>query len=307
MQDSGIVKQVVKIDRTNRQEATHFALCNVSRMRYLIDLHGGKKRLSNNISTYSNKLGLLMRFISVLPFSLLARLKLGYFVVAELHEEVEELRQSTKKNQWNMIIGTYDEKQKVILQCFNRSGNRHGVVDKDDDAAVYMKIGNAATEEEMNTEIFFLQRKNQFTSFDIPELLGSTRRAKGAVFNIQVTKEFTGSKVEPVLVQGIVDIYFELSKDTKDGLAFSHGDFAPWNLKKRNNRFMLFDWEHCGYKMPGFDLMHYCVVPKLMLEGKTLSEAIEEGLCEIREFIPEFSIDKEQFILEYNKLRLEQR
>ena len=47
--------------------------------------------------------------------------------------------------------------------------------------------------------------------------------------------EFVGDKVEPILTQEIVEIYEELSKDKKNGLEFSHGDFAPWNLKRNGD------------------------------------------------------------------------
>ena len=102
MQDSNIVSQVVKIESTDRKTATHFALCNGSRLRYLIDLDGGAKRLSKNISTYSKRLRLLMQFINVIPFSLLNWMKLGYFVKAELNKEVETCRKNTQKKHWNM-------------------------------------------------------------------------------------------------------------------------------------------------------------------------------------------------------------
>lgn len=139
--------------------------------------------------------------------------------------------------------------EKKMLQCFNASEN-----------ADFIKIGNAATEKEMNAEISFLQQKRVYSTFDIPQLLGSISRADGATFNIQITKEFVGDKVEPILTQEIVEIYEELSKDKKNGLEFSHGDFAPWNLKRNGDKYTLFDWEHCGYRMPGFDLMHYATI-----------------------------------------------
>lgn len=222
MQDSNIVSQVMKIENTNRKLATHFALCSGLHLRYLIDLDGGAKRLSENISTYSKKLSLLMQFINIIPFPILNLMKLGYFVKAELNKEVETCRQNIQKKHWNMIVGTYDEKQKIVLQCFNTSEN-----------ADFIKIGNAATEKEMNAEISFLQQKRVYSTFDIPQLLGSISRADGATFNIQITKEFVGDKVEPILTQEIVEIYEELSKDKKNGLEFSHGDFAPWKLKKK--------------------------------------------------------------------------
>ena len=53
MPNSNIISQVVKIENTDKKAATHFAICNGSLLRYLIDLNGGTKRLSKNISTYS--------------------------------------------------------------------------------------------------------------------------------------------------------------------------------------------------------------------------------------------------------------
>lgn len=98
MQDSNIVLQVVKIENTNRKSATHFALCSGLHLRYLIDLDGGAKRLSENISTYSKKLSLLMQFINIIPFPILNLMKLGYFVKAELNKEVETCRQNIQKS-----------------------------------------------------------------------------------------------------------------------------------------------------------------------------------------------------------------
>lgn len=292
MSNSGILSQVVKIEKTNMKASTHFALCNGSELRYLIDLNGGKKRLSKTISTYSKKLRLLMRLIDIVPLSLFKLLGLGSFVKTVLHPEVDECRKNIQKKYWNMIIGTYDEKQKVVLQCFDDVG-----------AADFVKVGNIATEDEMNAEISFLRKKKQYSSFKIPDLVSSTRRADGATFNIQVTKEFLGDKVEPVLTQEIVNIYQELSKDMKNGLAFSHGDFAPWNLKKNDEQYTLFDWEHCGYRMPGFDLMHYTTIVGKALYGKEVSEAFDDGLKEIHRYLPDFSSDKEVFLAEFERLR----
>lgn len=97
MQDSNIVSQVMKIENTNRKLATHFALCSGLHLRYLIDLDGGAKRLSENISTYSKKLSLLMQFINIIPFPILNLMKLGYFAKVELNKEVETCRQNAQK------------------------------------------------------------------------------------------------------------------------------------------------------------------------------------------------------------------
>ena len=52
-----------------------------------------------------------MQFINIIPFPILNLMKLGYFVKAELNKEVETCRQNIQKKHWNMIVGTYDEKQ----------------------------------------------------------------------------------------------------------------------------------------------------------------------------------------------------
>lgn len=233
-----------------------------------------------------------MRFIDTMPLSIFAWANLGYFVKAKLHPEVEECRKDTKKEFWNMIIGTYDEKQKVVLQCFSH-----------DEAADFMKIGNALTEDEMNAESAFLNTKKKYVTFEIPELLHSRRRSDGSTFNIQVTKEFCGGKVEPVLSQDIIAIYKELSQDTERDLEFSHGDFAPWNLKKGKCGYTLFDWEHCGYRMKGFDLMHYATIIEVIINDKDFSDAFDSGLNNIMKFIPDFEIDKVRFLKEFKKLR----
>ena len=118
MKDSGILQQAVEIEKVKRKQASHFALCNGGRIRYLIAIDGGSKRLSDNISTYSNKLGLLMKLLRYLPFAFLKEIKLGYYVNATLHPAIEEEVQQRHPDAWNMIVGTYDEKQKLVLQCY---------------------------------------------------------------------------------------------------------------------------------------------------------------------------------------------
>ncbi len=297
MIDSGILQQAVKIKKVNRKQATHFALCNGDKIRYLIAMKGEKKRLSDNISTYSGKLGLLMKLLKYLPFTALKNIKLGYYVRAELSPVIKDEVRRLNSDAWNMIVGTYDEKQKLVLQCYR----------KDKPLADFIKVGNKATEKEMLAEIEFLNEKRSYRSFEIPVILGSRILNSDCPFNLQITEEFVGDKVEPELTEDIVRIYEELAEQKKviDGVEceFSHGDFAPWNLKKRGNKYTLFDWEHCGYRMPGFDLMHYATIVQKVLNGKELSEAFDDGLKSIHEFLPDFQVEKETFLEEFEKLR----
>lgn len=297
MSDSGILQQALKIEKVNRKKATHFALCNGDKIRYLITLNGGKKRLGKNISTYSGKLELLMRLLKWIPLPLLMIAKMGYFVKAELHPAIQKEMIKICSQTWNMIVGTYDEKQKLVFQCFCRSKV----------FASFLKIGNHTTENEMLAEMVFLESSHNYHTFKIPTLIGCRTKDEECPFNLQITEEFTGNKVEPELNEDIVEIYREISKHKKvvNGLEyeFSHGDFAPWNIKKSSSGYVVFDWEHCGYRIKGFDLMHYATITEIVMNGKSLTEACELGFSNILKFDPVFSIDMKAFIDEFQRLR----
>lgn len=297
MKDSGILQQAVEIEKVKRKQASHFALCNGGRIRYLIAIDGGRKRLSDNISTYSNKLGLLMKLLRYLPFAFLKEIKLGYYVNATLHPAIAEEVQQCHPDAWNMIVGTYDEKQKLVLQCYSRNNQ----------LSTFVKIGNRATEKEMRAEIDFLNTRHTFSSLSIPAILGSKEKSADCPFNILITKEFVGEKVKPELTADIVRVYKEIAGNKKvvDGVKyeFSHGDFVPWNIKKNGNQYTVFDWEHCGYRVEGFDLMHYATIIEVVVNGKDFSEAYESGIGNIRKHVPAFDIDKGKFLEEFTNLR----
>lgn len=297
MGTSGILKQALKIQNVDRKCATHFALYNGDQIRYLIAINDGKKRLSNNISAYSSKLGLLMKLLRYLPFILLKEIRIGCYVRVTLHPEIQKEVNHLNLDKWNVIVGTYDEKQKLVLQCYSHNSP----------FSTFMKIGNDATEKEMLAEMNFLKNKHSYRFFVIPTILESEEKNMHCPFNIQITKEFVGKKVKPKLTKIIVCIYKEIATQTKivDGVEyeFSHGDFAPWNIKKSGGKYVVFDWEHCGYRLKGFDLIHYATIVEMVVNRKDASEAFDIGLNEVRKFIPEFDIDKESFILEFKKLR----
>lgn len=300
MAESGILHETLKLVKTKKKKATHFVLCNGAKARYLIDLSWeGKKRLSQNISAYSGKLNLLMRLLGILPFSVLKQAGVGYYAKVGLNPAIADVVEEPQFDGYNVIIGTYDEKQKLVFQCFKK-----GIT-----LSEFVKVGNCATNIEMKAEIDFLEEAKNFTSFKIPELLKAQLISESHPFNIQITQEFVGEKVLPILTADIVQIYKEISNRTKyvDGIEyeFSHGDFAPWNIKKASDGYIVFDWEHCDYRVKGFDLMHYCVVSKMMLDGKSMKDAFNEGLEEISRFVPRFKLDYDLFEQEYKALRLE--
>jgi hypothetical protein len=49
---------------------------------------------------------------------------------------------------------------------------------------------------------------------------------------------------------------------------FSHGDFAPWNLKMVGQRLYVFDWEYAREQCPvGTDLFHFLIRSAVLLQG----------------------------------------
>lgn len=286
--ESKILEQVVVIKKTNKKYATHFALCKGDKIRYLIDF-SGKKQLSKNISTYSGKLGLLIKLLPVIPFSALKIGKMGYYVDCSLTPIVKDAVEKYEKNGWNMIVGTYGIQQKIVLQCFKKN-----------EPSVFLKIGNDHTSREMKNETEFLKQSGEYKSFKVPKLVDSFVNDDQLIS--QATIEFCGNKVKPTLNESIISIYREISSIKSDGdKEFSHGDFAPWNMKF-DDQYIIFDWEFCGMRIKGFDLMHFVTVTRILLEGMDFDRAFENGLSEVKKFIPDFEINKEEFQSEFQAL-----
>ena len=107
MLKSDIIDQTVTIEEVPAANASHFAILNGNKIRYLVDLRIGRKYISQNFVAYSNKLQLLMNLLPVLPLSLLSKLKVGVYVKAELNPIV---RTYCSGQRWNMLVGTYDAK-----------------------------------------------------------------------------------------------------------------------------------------------------------------------------------------------------
>lgn len=287
-ENSPILSQVAEIEPCAPSCATHFALCNGRRLRYLISTEGGCRPLVRSVASYGGKLALLMRLLPLLPYRLLAAVHLGFFAKVKLHAAVQNVMPQGAS--WNMLVGTYDAKQKLVIQAFPTEGGD----------CRFIKIGNEATEAQMTAEMRFLQKfRTRFHRVQLPELLSAVYRAEGAPFNIQVTREFRGSKVPAELTEDIVDVYREIAGETQriDGqdCEFSHGDFAPWNLRLTDKGYIVFDWEHCGMKPCGYDLLYFGVVMRLACHGMTFDAAYAATLTDIRRFIPDFAMEKDLF------------
>lgn len=291
---SGILDQALRCVPCSRKEATHFVLCKGGRMRYLISLRGGAARLTRSLVAYGGKLALLIKLLRLLPYQLLAVVRMGYFAKASLHPAIVGM--APQGHEWNMLVGTYWPKQKLVMQCF-----REG-----EPLCAFVKIGNAASTLEMHTEMDFLECPHNFRYIELPEVLAMRRAAADCPFDILVTREFHGDKVEPVLTEDIYRVFRELSADCREEngrvLALSHGDFAPWNIRKNGNRYIVFDWESCAYRPMGHDIVHFLTAVYTNLHGLPLPTAISRAVTDIRRFAPDFSIDEASFAEAYLKI-----
>lgn len=271
----------------DKSKSTHLAIVNGGKIRYLVSnkqvlRNRARKALANNVSSYSQKLGLLMRLLTFIPDFALKLTHLGKTVSLELPEEVinamsevTELHWPNKEWAYNIIVGNYVEKQKIVIQCFTEDPA---------DAAIYFKVCSENARVEIENETNYLKAPIQSELFQNPKLCYSKLQKDGARFNIQVTEEFTGSKVEPELTQEIYQLFKEISSfqvyETEDGkrMCFSHGDFVPWNLKYTENGYIIFDWEYCGMRFYGFDLIHYLWQIHNKLMGQNEKDSIKESI-----------------------------
>lgn len=277
----------VKCEDSKKKNSTHLAIVNGGKVRYLISKDGtlrnhARKVLANNISSYSKKLGMLMNSLTLIPDFALKLTHLGKPVSVVLPDEIANTVTEVAENRWpnkkwgyNMIVGSYVEKQKIVIQCFTED---------EKDAAIYFKVCSDNARAEIENETNYLKAPIQSKLFGNPKLCYSKLQKDGAQFNIQVTEEFDGNKVESEMTQEIYRLFQEIAgfrkQETSDGklLCFSHGDFVPWNMKRLGNRFIIYDWEYCGMRFYGFDLIHYLWQIQNKLMGKSEKEAIKESI-----------------------------
>ncbi len=123
-----------------------------------------------------------------------------------------------------------------------------------------------------------------------------------------IMEEFVGKKMVPRLTKEVFDIYHDIASDKKviDGVEceFSHGDFAPYNIRKLGRQYMVFDWEYCGYRLKGFDIMHYALMTKVIYCRQSVEDAFDLGIRDIWKVEPDFTIDRELFMEELYNLRI---
>ena len=290
---SGILREAIKITTCPRSEATHFAICHNSHIKFLLHLQSGIPYLRKTVAAYNKKLALLLKLLPCIPTRLLQAAGFGYFARVSLHPSTKAVIPPGQK--WNILVGTYDSAQKIVFQCF---------ADKTT-PCTYIKIGNQGSAEQMEKEILFLKNNQCYQSFEIPHLKYSELISSGAPFNIQVTDEFQGARIQPVLNEEICRIAKEIAGPSVliDGTphTFSHGDFAPWNIRRTGCTYTVFDWEHCGMRPEGYDIAYFLIMSQIALNKRTFDEAYEIAVTQIQKFDSQIQFNKEQIYREFTK------
>ena len=290
---SGILREAIKITTCPRSEATHFAICHNSHIKFLLHLQSGIPYLRKTVAAYNKKLALLLKLLPCIPTRLLQAAGFGYFARVSLHPSTKAVIPPGQK--WNILVGSYDSAQKIVFQCF---------ADKTT-PCTYIKIGNQGSAEQMEKEILFLKNNQRYQSFEIPHLKYSELISAGAPFNIQVTDEFQGDRIQPVLNEEICRIAKEIAGPSVliDGTphTFSHGDFAPWNIRRTGCTYTVFDWEHCGMRPEGYDIAYFLIMSQIALNKRTFDEAYEIAVTQIQKFDSQIQFNKEQIYREFIK------
>ena len=279
---------------TEEKNGEYLAIYNGGKLRYLINIKKGnaffaKQKLCANIAAYSSKLSLLIKFLKWIPTKLLVKTGIAKRVsikidseVSRALEEISREKYGKRKIYFNVIVGSYVEKQKIVLQCF---------CPEQKETTVYLKVGDERTDAELVAETTYLSNPIKTKAFKSPELCFSSARSFGNQYNIQGTKEFVGETVSPTINEDIVAMYQAIcqscaKKINAEGkeVYFSHGDFVPWNIRKNEEGYILFDWEYCGFRFYGFDLIHFAWQVENKLNKKGVQQAFYDAIVECKKW-----------------------
>lgn len=290
---SGILQEAIEVVPCVRNTATHFIIFHGDRLKYIISLNCGIRKLKATVAAYNCKLKILLSLLPFIPMQLLVQLGIGVYAKVKLHKDIQ--RYIPEHYQWNVLIGTYDATQKIVLQCFSQHQSDN----------IYIKIGNAGSDKQMLREIQFLRSKKQYNSFSIPKLIESSLMHESGCFNILVTNEFKGTKILPHFTEELYRISREIAGKVTviNGVPyeFSHGDFAPWNIRKTGFSYTVFDWEHCGMRPIGYDAIYFIIMTEIALHHRKFDEAFEIAEKRLRIFNSEMKFDKHLIRQEFAK------
>lgn len=115
------------------------------------------------------------------------------------------------------------------------------------------------------------------------------------------TDLLTGEKLKNISINKLIlNCLFELSNQTvifknqtnsNLKFTFAHGDFCPWNMMKKNNKILLFDWEMGGNYPLGYDLFTFIFQTSFLLNKKnSIQNIFDKNSKYIKIYFSHFNI-----------------
>ncbi|WP_088013313.1 hypothetical protein [Gottfriedia acidiceleris] len=271
-------------EKRNKNESTHVLILFKGKFKYFISNDkNGDKYLNNALVSYSMKHNLFKYIMKLIPDKLKVKIGIAKYVKLSFNEAVSKeiaLFNSLKseKLNFNVLVGTYGKHQKLVLQLFDQ-----GVIN-------YHKIGTQNSSNQLINEIEFLDKYDNLIGqiMKLPKLISSEIKSK--IF-LMSTSEFNGKRVYPKFNRKIYLLFKDVTsikeiKKDQNGvyMAFSHGDFAPWNMRKIDDKILLFDWEYCGFRFYGFDMIHYIYQIETLLNKREHEVALKIAIKSVKKY-----------------------
>lgn len=266
---------------------SHLCIWNNRQVKYLIDFNydNSKKSLLKNIQSYSIKHELFKKLLNVPNKVLLlnsnfklVQINLSKELLIEINNIAEYYFINHSSLGCNYIIGTKGPHQKFVIQLFDK------------EKALFMKVGNEKTQKLIKNEALIYKQLNDLsTNFQTTKIIKYKEYDK---FSMSCFDELNGYKLLPEFDQDIFRLCMEISNlkiktlirtcisDIK--CEFSHGDLAPWNIRKNSKALTVFDWEYGGYRFAGYDVIHYIYQIETLLNNKEHDEAIKIAINSLK-------------------------
>ena len=117
-----------------------------------------------------------------------------------------------------------------------------------------------------------------------------------SLVNFEETADTTSLKIRQ-LIGKMYELSQQLDEQLEIPIAYSHGDFTPWNMYLSRDRLYLYDWEMASlYRPMLFDLFHFIFQTHVLIKKspyKIITEAITEMRQEpaVRKLIGKYDID----------------
>jgi thiamine kinase-like enzyme len=297
---------IIDIEYKDYTSSTYFALFNKSQLKYLIDKNDKNffKNLMSNQGSFSLKHKIFKFILKFLPISLLRFLPNVKCCSVKIKDQVEiKIKENINKKikVINYIIGTKGPHQKIVTQLITVSGEK-----------IYLKVGNKNVHELllMENRVYNYLKNHKF-NFNIPNLLFSVLDKE---LYLNALTEIVGEEAPLDFNKDIFTLYqdiseIELNSNLKFGYIeiaydFSHGDFAPWNIKKNKEEYIIYDWEYAGMRFRGYDIIHYVTQVENLINKNTLESSIIKGILAAKKYVPYLEKFEDEYL---KKLYIEER